>query len=97
MEHRDMWRVAVPYHWNDGTKIDRQHHNAWDAKVCELTNGLMLRGLAKGKWGPKKEKIILVDVACDEITALRIREITKEHYKQEAVLIYKHAGPAFVG
>ncbi|RJQ30298.1 hypothetical protein C4565_00505 [Candidatus Parcubacteria bacterium] len=93
----DMWRIVVPYHWNSGLRITEQTHHEWDAKVCELTNGLMIQGTSKGKWGLKKEKVILVDIACDEETIIKIQQITKEHYSQEAVLIWKIGGPAYVG
>jgi hypothetical protein len=93
----DMWEILVPYHWNDGTKIPIGHHEQWDARVCEMTNGLMLRGTAFGRWGLHKEKMIMVHIACDALTITRIHQLTKEHYQQEAVFYRKLAGPAFVG
>ena len=78
-----LWRILVPR----GSKLT--HHKAWDEKVKNISGGLSLNGVIKGQWKDCDEGMIQVEIACTLGQIKQIGQITKEHYEQEAVMIYK--------
>ena len=89
----DKYEILVPYHDNNGERFSKRMHHGWDEAVCQFTGGLMLRGIVKGKWGAKREKVIRVEIVCEADVMKKIAEFTKKHYDQEQVLYGKVCGP----
>lgn len=96
-----VWEIWVPKFLDD-KKIVPIFHYEWDLKVMDIAGGLTLRETTKGKWlnqttndiGP--EEMLVVRIGCTEEQIKEIMEITKEHYKQEAVFAMKISNQAFI-
>lgn len=86
-----VWEILVPMRNDRGLRIDAENHYRWDEKIVKITGGLtIMRSLGEGKYLEKsgniiKEGMVPVRVACTEEQIKEIMEITREHYKQEAV------------
>jgi len=88
---KKLWKILVPV-TNDGVRIKKKHHRAWDAKVSEIAGGLTLFKPKKGRWkhGSKmfREKMIRVEIAATTDQIITIASMTAEHYNQQAVMYY---------
>lgn len=89
-----LFEILVPQCTTEGNKIEVTFHHKWDEKVRALANGLTIRRPVKGQWiGPTgevlKEGMIPVRIMCSESTIYKIALMTKEFYKQDAVMYYK--------
>jgi hypothetical protein len=84
-----LWEILVPHKFNDGTVIGITHHREWDRKVIELANGLTLLKKMRGKWTNIEDIMIPVRIACTEHVMRQIMRFSLNHYKQEAIMVYK--------
>lgn len=96
-----LWKIYVPECWPDAGIIPLEHQKAWDKKVCDIAGGLTLLQREEGRWvdnvgGLQPDKMIPVQVACSRSCIFEIAEMTKVHYKQEAVFFYKVSDEAWV-
>ena len=77
---------------NDGVKIKKKHHRAWDEKVSEIAGGLTLFKPKKGRWKYDGklfcEKMIRVEIAATATEIVAIARMTAAHYNQKAVMYY---------
>ena len=101
METRELWKVLVPTHSNEGEKFDKKYHWEWDEKISQITGGVTVYTPVKGTWASNislmKESLIPVEVACKRENIPEIMEATKKHYGQEAVMMYKVSDEVIVG
>ena len=97
-----LWEILVPHADNNGQTIQYYHHKAWDKKVVEIANGLTILRMSRGKWVSEDgklvaEKMVPVRIACTENQMHKIIGITKQHYKQEAVMSYVVSDTVIIG
>ncbi len=89
-----MFEIMRPVHFNDGKLIDAATHRAWEDSVLSLAGGFTVMPEARGAWRDPangrvyREPMSPVRVACLPNVARCIAEMTKRHYRQEAVLLY---------
>ena len=88
-----LWQIMVPCNYNDGKPVRTRHHKEWDRKVQTISNGLTINAPGRGKWkSPNGEvfvdRIIPVQISCTEDEMWDIAQMTKEHYRQEAVMVF---------
>lgn len=91
---RQLWEIYVPSHWNRGAEIPVEWHEAWDAKVREISGGLTLLHPVKGQWlfngGCIHEEVIPCRVLATRRELDKILAITLEHYPdQHSILAYR--------
>ena len=93
MEALELWEILVP--------DDPMKHQEWDEKVSKITGGISIQRKIKGRsicsTGLVSEYMIPVRVAVytyDEL--LNVVDLTKEHYEQESVFVYKVSDEAYV-
>lgn len=73
--------------------IRLRHHKNWDSYVKNIAGGLTILKPAKGVWVcPESkelyaERMIPVEIACNEKQMDKIAEFTKQHYRQLAVMV----------
>jgi len=78
----------------NGKPVRTKHHKEWDKYIRKLSGGLTILKPAKGQWiDPQsnilhEEQMIPVRIACTEKDIEKIREFTRKHYKQIAVMYY---------
>ena len=86
---KKLYEILVPVTRN-GKKIKKKKHRKWDRKVSEIAGGLTLFKAKKGRWLHQGtmccEKMIRVKIAAEPFQMRRIVSITKEFYKQKAVM-----------
>lgn len=97
---KELWEILVPA-INDGNEIAVPEHNIWDAKVRAITGGLTIHKSTKGNWiSPEGEliveKMIPVRIACSEPQIHEIGTMTKEFYRQDAVMYYRVSDRVFI-
>ena len=85
-----LWEIFVPYHKNNGEKYNIRHHRIWDNKVMDITQGMTIMKLAKGKWmtqsGKKyRDTVIPVRIACERKHIIRIMEITRINIRHRLI------------
>jgi len=78
-------------HYGTETPIRTKFHRIWDEKVRSITGGLTIMPVAKGQWvNPANvlfvERMIPVRIMCSEAQIKEILPMTKEYYKQEAIM-----------
>lgn len=96
-----LWEVLVPTVRNDGRPIRTRYHRVWDEKVKDLAGGLTVVKPVLGTWvsdeGEEyKERMIPVRIMCDRATIMKIAELAKTYYDQEAIMVYKISDEAYV-
>jgi hypothetical protein len=96
-----LWEVLVPVKANSGEDFTVQHHQQWDDRVRAITGGLTIMRTAKGQWVAEdgvlfSEKVIPVRVACDELQAREVMQLTMAHYGQLAVMAYEVSSRAII-
>jgi hypothetical protein len=90
-----IWQILVPCNYNDGKPVRTRHHREWDRQVRTITGGLTIFPPSKGQWVDQsdgklyQDRVIPVNVICDEEQIERIADITIKHYKQLAVMYFK--------
>jgi len=97
---KELWEILVPKE-NDGEDIAVPEHNIWDAKVRAITGGLTIHRSTKGNWiSPEGElvveRMIPVRIACTETQIHEIARMTKEFYRQDAVMYYRVSDKVFI-
>ena len=93
VEYKELWAIFVPTVVDD-KPVWVRHHREWDRQVRALTGGITILKPAIGQWiAPDgelfKERVIPVQLACDEETIDRVIDITMKHYRQLAVMAYR--------
>jgi len=88
-----LWEILVPAESN-GKEIPVEFHWEWDKKIRELTGGLTILKPVKGHWVSDSndifvEKMIPVRIACTHGQIYDIAELTRDHYNQEVIMVYK--------
>jgi len=90
-----MWEVLIPtLHYGSGNPIKTRFHRIWDEKIRKITGGLTIMPVAKGQWvNPNNtlfvERMIPVRIMCSEKQIQIILKLTKEYYRQEALMYYR--------
>lgn len=88
-----LWEILVPAYWPNGEFIPVQIHQVWDKKLRSFSKGMTILRSAIGEWnnGDKiiRERMIPVRFLADREEVEEIVFMTKEFYKQEAVMAYK--------
>jgi hypothetical protein len=97
----ELWEILVPKLDDNGDDIGVPTHNVWDSLVRKITGGLTIHRSAKGNWiSPKGElvieRMIPVRIACNEETMHEIGEMTKQFYRQDAVMYYRVSDKVFI-
>lgn len=92
-EGKSLWMVLVPTIRNDGRPIRTRFHRVWDEKVRTITGGLTINPPVMGQWVNDrnklyKERMIPVNIACNDEDIYDILEMTKRYYEQEKVFAY---------
>lgn len=96
MSNRALWEILVPTVRNDGRPFRLRYHRVWDDRIKEVSGGLTVVSPVKGTWVSEdgdeyKERMIPVRILATREEMVKIAEMTKEYYEQEAVLAYKIA------
>ncbi len=89
-----LWEVLVPKYSNAGLEYSLEHHNAWDERIMQLTGGMTILGIAKGKWKSLEgklfvEEMISIRIYCTETDIEKILDHTLKHYDQKAIFAYE--------
>jgi hypothetical protein len=71
-----------------------RYHRLWDTKVRAITGGLTILSPAKGNWlSPSGElyveRVIPVQIACNQEQIEQIADLTAKHYSQLAIMYYR--------
>lgn len=90
----NLYQILVPCNYNDtGKPVRTRHHKNWDAYVRKITGGLTILTPGKGQWIHKgdlyEDRVIPVNIMCEEKDIKRIAEFTAKHYRQIAVMYFK--------
>lgn len=93
MDDLKLYEVLVPTIMN-GVPVKTKYHKLWDQKIIALVGGISILHPLLGKWKSStesvvNERMILCRIACKPAQVHEIIEITKKHYNQEAVMMYK--------
>lgn len=89
-----LFEIMRPVKFNDGRRVPRAHHRAWERAVLEAAGGFTVLAEAAGAWrDPATGKVYSepmqpVRVACMPRVARRLAMLTKTHYSQAAVMFY---------
>ncbi len=97
-----VWKIYVPTRFNTGGIIPIEHHNTWDKAMSEQVGGLTLLGTVKGMWTNeysdmfKERMIVVMLLVSNERDIPNVIKFTKEHYRQEAILIIDTHEDAYI-
>lgn len=93
-----LWEILVPTVRNpedDGTVVPyrTRYHRVWDQKVKAIAGGLTVLTPVRGTWVSDEdetfhERMIPVRIMCTEDEIIKIAHMTKDYYKQLAVMVY---------
>jgi hypothetical protein len=94
LDKRCLWEILVPATENDGSPVELFWHREWDDKVRKISKGLTIMTKSKGQWldhygNISIEEMIPVRFMATKTEARDVVEMTKDHYKQKSVMLYK--------
>lgn len=88
----NLYEILVPTQSNEGKPFRTRFHRVWDKKVYDITGGLTILPVAKGKWinggDLFAERMIPVRIACTREQIEKIVDMTLVYYDQIAVIAY---------
>ena len=97
-----VWQILVPCNFNNGKPVRTRHHREWDRQVRLITGGLTIFPPSKGQWTDQsdgklyRDRVIPVNLMCDEKQIEKIADITIKHYRQLAVMYFKISDVAYI-
>jgi hypothetical protein len=96
-----VWCILIPT-LMEGNFVRTRHHKVFDAYVRKITGGITIFAPGKGQWiNPEndelvEERIIPVNIACNDDDLKKIVNFTIKHYKQDALMYYKVSDEVFI-
>jgi hypothetical protein len=91
------WTIYVPTRAQSGKPFAAVDHKRWEQRVTEMTGGMTFHGRVQGlHLAPaNKEESMDVSIVCTAAQIRQIAKFTKQHYRQQAILVIRGA-PAFI-
>lgn len=96
-----LWEILVPTVRNDGRPFRLRYHRVWDEKIKAISGGLTIVPPVNGVWvSPSgetfEERMIPVRIMCTREEIMAIAEMSKKHYEQEAIMVYRVSTEVYI-